>query len=160
MGLDIDVRERSVCFDVPKKIYSMDAVRIAAQVLSTKIDTYLDESKTDYEVTLKAKRKDAGAPELSALAGEFGNELLNQEYRFVVGRFNSKISSLIITQALMAARGGEKGTSVPPEEKTPEFKAKVAELVKNAEAEVKRTMPKKIAPQGNPLPPVKEDAGV
>jgi len=160
MELDIDVRERSVCFDVPKKIYSMDAVRIAAQVLSSKIDTYLDESKTDYEVTLKAKRKDAGAEQLSALAGEFGNELLNQEYRFVVGRFNSKISSLIVTQALMAARGGEKGPAEVPGEKTPEFKAKVAELVKNAEAEVRRTMPKKIAPQGNPLPPVKEDAGV
>ena len=160
MELDIDAKEREVSFDVPKKIYSMDAVRIAAQVLSTKIDTYLDESKTDYEVTLKAKRKDAGAEQLSALAGEFGNELLNQEYRFVVGRFNSKISSLIVTQALMAARGGEKGTSVPAEEKTPEFKAKVAELMKNAEAEVSRTMPRKIPHQGTPMPPVKEDAGV
>ena len=160
MELDIDAKERSVSFDVPKKIYSMDAVRIAAQVLSSKIDTYLDESKSDYEVTLKAKRKDAGAEQLSALAGEFGNELLNQEYRFVVGRFNSKISSLIVTQALMAARGGEKGTSVPPEENTPEFKAKIADLVKNAEAEVSRTMPRKIPHQGVAMTPAKEDAGV
>ena len=160
MELDIDAKERSVSFDVPKKIYSMDAVRIAAQVLSIKIDTYLDESKTDYEVTLKAKRKDAGAEQLSALAGEFGNELLNQEYRFVVGRFNSKISSLIVTQALMAARGGEKGTSVPDGEKTPEFKEKVRVLMANAEAEVSRTMPKKLPPQGVAMTPAKEDAGV
>lgn len=160
MELDIDVKERSVSFDAPKKIYTMDAVRIAAQVLSPKLDVYLDESKSAYEITLKAKRKDAGAEQLSALAGEFGNELLNQEYRFIVGRFNAKISGLIITQALMAARGGEKGPEVPPEEKTPEFQAKVAELVKNAEAEMRRTMPKKISDQGQVLPPVKEDAGV
>jgi len=157
MDLQIDAKEREVSFDVPKKIYSMDAVRIAAQVLSSKLDVYLDETKTDYEVTLQAKRKDADAAKLSELAGEFGNELLNQEYRFVVGRFNSKISSLIVTQALMAARGGEKGVEANDGENTPEFKAKVAELVKNAEAEVKRTMPKKIAPQGAF---VKEDAGV
>ena len=160
MQLDIDAKEREVSFEVPKKIYSMDAVRISAQVLSAKLDVYLDESKSAYEVTLKAKRKDVGAEQLSALAGEFGNELLNQEYRFVVGRFNQKISGLIVTQALMAARGGEHGPVAVPEEQTPAFKAKVAELVKNAEAEVRRTMPKKIADQGNPLPPVKEDAGV
>lgn len=96
MILETDVPERSVSFDIPKKIYSMDALRIAAQTLSSKIDVYLTESKTDFEVTLKAKRRDAGEPQLEALAGEFGNELLNQEYRFIVGRFNQKISSLII----------------------------------------------------------------
>ena len=160
MRLETDVKERQVSFEIPKKIYTMDALRIAAQILAPKIDVYLDESKTDYEVTLKAKRRDAGEAQLTALAGEFGNELLNQEYRFIVGRFNSKISSLIVTQALMAARGGETPAAPPVEEQMPEFKAKVAAMVKNAEAEVARTMPKKIAHQGNPLPPAKEYAGV
>ena len=160
MRLETDVKERQVSFEIPKKIYTMDALRIAAQILAPKIDVYLDESKTDFEVTLKAKRRDAGEAQLTALAGEFGNELLNQEYRFIVGRFNSKISSLIVTQALMAARGGETPAAPPVEEQMPEFKAKVAAMVKNAEAEVARTMPKKIAHQGNPLPPAKEDAGV
>lgn len=160
MKLDVDVKERAVSFAVPKKIYSMDALRIAAQILSPKIDVYLDEGKTAYEVTLKAKRRDADAVALNGLAGEFGNELLNQEYRFVVGRFNAKISTLIVTQTLMAARGGETPPAPPAAESTPEFKKLVAELVKNAEAEVARTMPKKIPHQGNPLPPAKEDAGV
>jgi His-Xaa-Ser system protein HxsD len=143
-----------------KKIYSKDSLLIAAQVLSSKLNVYLDETKSSYEVTLEAKRKDADAAVLAALAGEFGNELLNQEYRFIVGRFNSKISSLIITQTLMSARGGETPAAPPAGESTPEFKTLVANLMKNAEAEVARTMPKKIPHQGNPLPPAKEDAGV
>jgi len=138
----------------------MDAVRISAQVLSSKVNVYLDETKTAFEVTLEAKRKDAGPEQLAALEGEFGNELLNQEYRFIVGRFNSKISALIVTQTLMAARGGETPAAAPAAESTPEFKKLVADLMKNAEAEVARTMPRKIPHQGTPLPPIKEDAGV
>lgn len=160
MILDTDVKERSVSFDIPKKIYSMDALRISAQILAPKVDVFLDETKTAYEVTLKAKRRDAGGPQLEALAGEFGNELLNQEYRFIVGRFNSKISSLIVTQTLMAARGGEAPVAAPAGESSPEFKKLVLELAKNAEAEVARTMPKKISDQGAVLPPMKEDPGV
>lgn len=136
-----------------KKIYSKDALLIAAQVLSTKVNVYLEEDKASFDVTLEAKRKDA---DLAALEGEFGNELLNQEYRFLVGRFNSKISSLIVTQTLMAARGGETPAAAPAAEATPEFRKLVADLVKNAEAEVARTMPRKISDQGTVLPPVKE----
>lgn len=160
MLIDIDAKARQVSFDVPKKIYSMDALRIAAQILSPKIDVYLEETKASYEVTLKAKRRDALEAQLAALAGEFGNELLNQEYRFIVGRFNSKISTLIVTQTLMAARGGETPAEAPVGESTSEFKKLVADLMRNAEAEVARTMPKKIPHQGTPLPAVKEDAGV
>ncbi|MDD5304853.1 MAG: hypothetical protein PHS14_17285 [Elusimicrobia bacterium] len=160
MILDTDVKGRQVSFAIPKKIYTMDALRIAAQILAPKIDVYLEETKASFEVTLEAKRRDAGLEQLEALAGEFGNELLNQEYRFIVGRFNSKISSLIITQTLMAARGGETPAAPPAEESAPAFKKLVADLVKNAEAEVARTMPRKISDQGTVLPPVKEDAGV
>lgn len=160
MELDIDVKERTVSFEIPRSLYSMDALRIAAQTLSSKVDVYLAEGETQYEVTLHAKRRDADEAALDALAGEFGNELLNQEYRFIVGRFNQKISSLIVTQALLAARGGENPPPPPAGEDTPEFKARVEELVKNAEAETARTMPKKIAPQGTVLPPAKEDASV
>ena len=141
-----------------KKAYSMDGLRIAAHVLSSKVDVYMDETKTAWDVTLEPKRKDA---DKAALEGEFRNELLNQEYRFLVGAFNRKISSLITTQALMAARGGENPPpAVPPEETTPEFKAKVAELMKAAQDEISRTMPKKLPHQGLPIPPLKEDAGV
>ncbi len=139
-----------------RKIYSKDALLIAAQVLSSKINVYLEESKSVYTVTIEARRRGVDDDRLAALAGEFGNELLNQEYRFIVGRFNAKISSLIVTQTLMAARGGETPAAPPAEESTPAFKKLVADMVRNAEAEVARTMPRKISDQGTVLPPVKE----
>jgi His-Xaa-Ser system protein HxsD len=158
MDFEIDLPERSVAFEVPEKVYSRQGLEIAAQVFSSKADVYLGKSGGAFELTLKSKRKNVGTPELESLAGEFLNELLNQEYRFIVGRFNQKISTFIVTQTLLAARGGETPAEIPAEEKTPEFKARVAELMKAATAEVLKTMPAKIPHQGTPLPPVKEDA--
>lgn len=155
LKLSADPKEREVSFSVPRSMYSRQAVEIAAHVFSKRVDVLLAEDKKAFDLTLRSKRKTADKAELEALGGEFVNELLNQEYRFIVSRFNQKISSLIVTQALLAARGGEdaRPAGVPEAEKTPEFKAKVAALLREAEEEVKRTMPKKLPPQGNPLPP-------
>lgn len=149
MKLDIDAAERSVALTLPVSLYSQDAVRIAAHVFSSRADIYHEAGKKEHELTLVAKRPlDEAA--LEALGGDFLNELLNQEYRFVVARFNRKIADLIVTQTLLAARGGEKAPAPPAE--TPEFKAQVKKLMAEADAEIRRTMPKKIAPQGQPVP--------
>jgi His-Xaa-Ser system protein HxsD len=158
MKIDVDPAERTAAFEASEKLYSRQGLEIAAQVFSSRANVYLGKTGGIFEVTLESKRKSATAPELRALAGEFLNELLNQEYRFVVGRFNQKISTIIVTQTLLAARGGETPAETPAEENTPEFKARVAELVAAATAEVRRTMPAKIPSQGAPLPP-EEDAG-
>ena len=152
----IDEAGRSVSFSVPDKLYSEDGLKIAAQIFSARADVYLEEARGRHELTLKAKRRTVDAAGLAALAGEFRNELLNQEYRFLVGRFNQKITSLIVTQTLFAARGGETPPEAPAAEKTPEFQAEVARLMSEADAEIRRTMPKKLPPQGNPLPPAPE----
>ena len=47
---------------------------------------------------------------------------------------------------------------MPAGEDTPEFKKQVEALLKQAREEIRKTMPKKLPPQGTPLPPVKEDA--
>jgi hypothetical protein len=117
----------------------------------------VSEDSKEYDIVLTAKRK-GSAELLTQLAGTFLNELLNQEYRFVVGRFNQKISGLIVTRALLAARGGEKPMETPAEEKTPEFARETERLMREAEAEMLRTMPKKLPPQGLPLPPEAEHA--
>lgn len=160
IDFDVDVNERTVSFSVPKSLYSMEALRIAAHVFDGRAEVGADETKTEYELSLTSRRKAATKDELEALGGEFLNELLNQEYRFLVGKFNAKLANLVVTQTLFAARGGENPPAPPAEEQTPEFQAQVAELMKKAADEIARTMPKRIAPQGNPLPPAPEEANV
>jgi His-Xaa-Ser system protein HxsD len=151
MKLSIDAAERSVSFALPRALYSDDAVRIAAHVFASRADAYHEETKSEHDLTLVAKRKDAKAADLETLAGDFHNELLNQEYRFDVARFNRKIADLIVTQCLLAARGGEPPAARAPE--TAEFKAEAARLMAEAKDEARRTMPKKIASKGIPFPP-------
>ena len=151
MKIAVDRAEHSVSVEAPKKTYSADAVRIAAHVFSNRAEVYHSEGKTGHELTLVAKRKDLDEAALEALGGEFLNELLNQEYRFVVGRFNRKVADVIAAQALLSARGGEKPAAPAPD--SAELKAEAKKLMDAAAEEIKRTMPKKIAPQGPLYPP-------
>lgn len=150
MKMSTDRAERSVSLAVPRKVYSDDAVRIAAHIFSNRVEAYHEATKTAHELTLVAKRKDLDAKALEALGGEFVNELLNQEYRFVVARFNRKVADLIAAQTLLSARGGE--TPAVPAPDSAELKAETARLMAEARDEISRTMPKKLAPQG-PLYP-------
>jgi His-Xaa-Ser system protein HxsD len=145
LELTVDVEGRSVSFTVPKALYSMDALRIAAHILDRKAEVGAQASGKAYEIELTAKSKKAGRSELETLAGEFLNELLNQEYRFLVSRFNEKLSNLIVTQALFAARGGEHPPTPSAAEQAPEFKAQVAAMLARAEDEIERTMPKRVS---------------
>ncbi len=157
MKLDIDAKAREVSFSVPEKVYSEDALRIAAAVFESKCEPSAGSDKGRHDITLKA-RKPLDAEGLKALAGEFVNELLNQEYRFVVARANRKVADLIAAQTLLAARGGENPPAAPEGEKDPAFQAEVKKLLSEASEEIRRTMPKRIAPQGSPIPPEKTDA--
>ena len=151
MKILVDLPERSVALSVPRKTYCDDAVRIAAHVFSNRAEVYHEAGKAAHELTLVAKRRDADEAALEALGGEFLNELLNQEYRFVVARFNRKISNLIAAQALFSARGGEKPPRPAPD--SPELQAETVRLMREADAEIRRVMPKKIKPQGSPIAP-------
>ncbi|MFI5360859.1 MAG: hypothetical protein ACHQ49_02720 [Elusimicrobiota bacterium] len=147
----MNLAKRSASLVAPRKTYSDDAVRIAAHVFSRRAEVYHRTSRTGHELTLVAKRRDADEAALEALAGEFLNELLNQEYRFVVARFNRKVADVIAAQALMSARGGE--NPAPPAADSPELQAETRRLVAAAEEEIRRTMPRKISPQGPLYPP-------
>jgi His-Xaa-Ser system protein HxsD len=151
MIISADIKKRSVSLHVSRKIYSDDAVRIAGHVFSGRAEVYHRAGKSDHELTLVSKRRDADAPALEALGGEFLNELLNQEYRFVVARFNRKTADLIVTQTLLSARGGENPAKPAPD--SAEFEAEARKLQAAAEEEIRRTMPKKLPPQGPLYPP-------
>jgi hypothetical protein len=156
MKISVDPAERSVTVTVSPKAYSDDAVRIAAVVFGRRADVYDDAGRSARALTLVAKRAlDARA--LESLGGDFLNELLNQEYRFLVARFNRAIADRIATQTLLAARGGEPPPPRPAD--PPELKAETKRLLAAAREEIARTMPKRLPPQGAPIRPPKEEHG-
>ncbi|MBI5598006.1 MAG: hypothetical protein HY928_18140 [Elusimicrobia bacterium] len=88
---------------VPKAVYSERALAIAARTFSRRAEVFVEETKTHWVLTLEPRAKEA----LAALEGDFLNEALSQECRFLTAEFNETIASLQETQALLAARGGE-----------------------------------------------------
>lgn len=157
MKHEFDLKQGSVGLTAPKALYSRDALGIAAHIFAGRAEVYLEEAPRVWRLTLKARRP-GGEPELRALAGEFLNELLNQQYRFLVSRFNAKISNLVVAQTLLSARGGENPSALAAEEQAPEFQAEVDKMMAEARVEIERTMPARIVPQGNPLPPAPEES--
>lgn len=107
---------KSVHLAVPKAVYSAAALHIAAQVFAGRASISVAESDAEWELDL---------PE--PLAGDFLNELLNQEYRFLVSALNKDAAALQVTQALFAARGGEHPAPAPSEDAA--FKKKAAALL-------------------------------
>lgn len=88
---------------VPKSVYSERALSIAAQTFARRAEVFVEETKTHWTLTLEPKRKET----LAEVEGDFLNEALSQECRFLTASFNKTIASLQETQALLAARGGE-----------------------------------------------------
>ena len=156
MNATIDVKAREATVTLPSSVYSDEGLRITAAVFEARCEVYHEPVKGGFTLTLAARRKDLDAKALEALAGEFLNELLNQEYRFVVSRFNRRVADLVVTQALLSARGGETPPAAPAGESAPAFKDEVARLMAEASAEIKKTMPKRLPPQGGPILPVVE----
>jgi His-Xaa-Ser system protein HxsD len=89
--------------NVDLSIYSIDAVLGCGYVFVDRCYVFLDKPAPDQvRVSLSPK---AGRPpaELSALAGEFQNQLLTQTLRQHVGQQHEKIRELIIARALFGA---------------------------------------------------------
>ena len=79
-------------------IYSGEAVKLAAFVFSDKADIRIAAGKGVLKVSVKAEN--AGRA-----AGDFMNEVLNQQCRIDLAKKNSKIAGIIVTKALLSAAG-------------------------------------------------------
>jgi hypothetical protein len=79
-----------------RDIYREEAVRLAAAVFEDRAEISLARGKTGMSA-------DVSGPENSA--GEFCNEVLNQQCRLDLSIKNSRIASLISTKALLSAAG-------------------------------------------------------
>lgn len=133
--------------DVPRAFYSREAARVAAHVLEPRAEVRVKAGRSALRVTLTARRP-ASPAELDELAGEFFNELLNQEYRLFVSRFNARLADLVATQSLYYARGGASRPRRRSPESSRAFQAEVGRLLKDARAEIARSQPRRARQPG------------
>jgi His-Xaa-Ser system protein HxsD len=80
-----------------RDIYSAEAVKLAAYIFADKAEIKL--SSAPRGVLAEVAGADKG------IAGEFANEALNQQCRLDLGVRNRKLSSMIVTRALLSAAG-------------------------------------------------------
>ena len=98
MGKKLKNPARRIVFS--KGIYAPEAVKLAAYVFSGRagIKLYFSARGTEAEVS--------GGGRDCAAAGEFANEVLNQQCRLDLAAKNGKMAGIIIARTLLSASGG------------------------------------------------------
>lgn len=79
-----------------REIYSEEAVKLAVSVFAARASVRLVKASGGVSVEVTGAEN---------AAGEFCNEVLNQQCRLDLGKTNSRIASLIATKALLSAAG-------------------------------------------------------
>jgi His-Xaa-Ser system protein HxsD len=98
--LSYTLDERRVSFVIDEDLYPRDAVYGAAYLFVDRAWVFLERPGDRLvRVNLRAKDPEAGEEALTALAGEFGNELLNQVLRVRVGASTARIREYYFAKA-------------------------------------------------------------
>jgi len=95
------MKAAKLTLEFPKQIYSAEAVKLAAYVFAGRVDVGLADCPGGVRAELPAADR--------AAAGEFANEVLNQQCRLDLAVLNGKISGAIVTKALLSSLGETKG---------------------------------------------------
>ncbi len=111
--------ENGVVFSIDESIYPLDILKQAAFIFIDRCYVHLDREGERFTVTLKGKEK-LSAKALTALQGEFDNELLNQLVRKQIGRNNQKLREMIVAKALLSAT--RRGTAQPVAQAQPQVR--------------------------------------
>ena len=84
------------------KIYPLEAILNACFVFTDRAYVFLDSNSSGKEinVSLKPKKNNFSKKILTAMQGEFMNELLHYCIRYAVGKNNKKIKEFVIGRAL------------------------------------------------------------
>ena len=139
MKFTVSARHNEVSFKLPKKLNPLELVQGAAHVLSDRATAFVEESKTDWALTLAAKR-DEGRAGLLALGREYVDEVLNQNVRQRLVANSRPIFERIVSRAVVSARRNPEDPAQPSAasdaELSPADKAELERLVAEAEAEL------------------------
>ncbi len=100
--LSYALAERTVRFQIDEELYPRDAIYGAAYLFVDRCYVFLERpADKQVAVSLKAK-KGADEAALEALAGEFGNELLNQVLRLRIGNSTQRIREYYLAKAFFS----------------------------------------------------------
>jgi len=92
-----------ISFAVDESVYPLEAVYGACYLFLEKCFVFLSRSKPGTVDVRLTARGSATSAELDALAGEFGNELLNQSMRLRLSQATARIREYYTAAALRAA---------------------------------------------------------
>lgn len=99
----IEPEKRRVNITVPKRPYSNEVIYAASYVFTDRCYVFLDRTEEGEIVVSLTGKEVLETPELSALTGEFFNELLFQLVRRQVGQKSSAIVEEIVRTALQSS---------------------------------------------------------
>jgi His-Xaa-Ser system protein HxsD len=100
--LEYEIGERQIAFDLEEELYSLDAIYGASYLFIDRCYLLLTRPRERVVgVRLRTKEK-ATEEQLLALAGEFGNELLNQALRARLSRSTARIREYYMARAFFA----------------------------------------------------------
>jgi len=83
------------------KIYSAESVKLAAYIFEDRADIEITEEDKGISVLFSA------ADSAGFAAGDFANEVLNQQCRIDLAGQNARITNMIVSRALLSAMGKE-----------------------------------------------------
>lgn len=99
---EYDLGERSVAFVLDETLYARDSIYGAAYLFVDRAWIHLTRP-ADQRVGVQLKSKEPATPQvLEALAGEFANELLNQEVRRQVGEATAEVRQYYMARAFFS----------------------------------------------------------
>jgi His-Xaa-Ser system protein HxsD len=118
-GITVNTRESAASFDVDTRIYSMDAVLGTAYVFINRAYVFLDQPGTNRIRVQLSGKSSLAADALTALCGDFLNELLGQVLRERTSRRFGKLREALLARALFAAAPGLATEGSAPAETVP-----------------------------------------
>jgi len=97
--LSYELGERRVTFNIDEDLYARDAIYGAAYLFVDRAWIFLDRPSDRYVSVQLRSKSEADEAALTALAGEFANELLNQVLRTRIGASTARIREYYFAKA-------------------------------------------------------------
>ena len=102
MSIQCEIDKRTVSFIIDETLYPLEAIYGASYLFVEHYFVFL-ERPADKKVLLRLKSKSSvSEEELTVLAGEFGNELLNQVIRWRVSESTAQIREYTMARAFVS----------------------------------------------------------